>query len=83
VAPPSDKVNNLVFHSQVQNKARPLHLNGYIFKTCTNLHSFWQTSTLRCSERLLASLSLTVQNRVAPSGERQLVSLIKNKKWLS
>jgi len=30
VPPPSDKINNSVFHSQ--NQARPLHSNAHIFK---------------------------------------------------
>ena len=33
VAPPSDKINNSVFH--LQNQARPLHSNAHIFKIPT------------------------------------------------
>ena len=38
MAPPSNEVNNRVFH--LQNQARPLHSNDHFFKTCTNLHNF-------------------------------------------
>jgi len=41
VVPPNDKVNNSVF--RLQNQARPLHSNAYVFKLPAPIHTIFGT----------------------------------------
>jgi len=45
VAPPSDKINNSVFH--LQNQARPLHSNAHAFKISTPILTIFGTIDYR------------------------------------
>jgi len=70
VAPPSDKINNSVFH--LQNQARPLHSNAHIFKIPTPICTIFGVIEHRDILNMpVTSFLSTVKYKVTPPGERQ------------
>jgi len=58
VAPPSDKINNSVFHLQYQ--VRPLHANAHVFKITTPICTIFGPVEHRdISNMLVSSFSST------------------------
>jgi len=72
VVPPSDKINNSVFHLQDQDQARPVHSNAHVLKIPAPICTMFGTMEHRDILNMhFTSFSSPALYKVIPPGERQ------------